>query len=136
MIVEAYTDGSCQGNPGPAGWAAVLSTGEEYSGFIGNGTNNIAELEAIFQVIARIDNQIELIIYTDSQLVIGWLQEDYAINMEHIRLRVSNIKNLIISKQINFKLKKVKAHADNHLNNRADKLAKNAIKKGLKQQLI
>ena len=26
--VDIFTDGACQGNPGPGGWAAVLVSGE------------------------------------------------------------------------------------------------------------
>ena len=48
----AYTDGACApSNPGPAGWGAVLlpPSGQvvtEHYGFIGPGTNQIAELTA------------------------------------------------------------------------------------------
>ncbi len=54
----AYTDGACAPtNPGPAGWGAVLIApdggGEtDHFGFIGLGTNQIAELTAAIEGLA------------------------------------------------------------------------------------
>jgi len=42
-VVEIYTDGACRGNPGPGGWAAVLSAGgreKEVTGAETLTTNN------------------------------------------------------------------------------------------------
>ena len=48
--IVAYADGACSGNPGPCGAGIVLIDGRsrrELSAFLGEGTNNIAELTAI-----------------------------------------------------------------------------------------
>ena len=47
--VDIFTDGACSGNPGPGGWAAILSYNEhekELSGYEANTTNNRMELTA------------------------------------------------------------------------------------------
>ena len=47
--VTIYTDGGCEGNPGPGGWAAVLLSGphrKEVSGGAAATTNNRMELQA------------------------------------------------------------------------------------------
>src|SRR5262249_34864377 len=49
-----YADGACSGNPGPAGLGVVIvDRGErtELSEFLGQGTNNIAELTAILRAL-------------------------------------------------------------------------------------
>ena len=48
-MVEIYTDGSCLGNPGPGGWAALLRHREAeklLSGAEPDTTNNRMELMA------------------------------------------------------------------------------------------
>jgi ribonuclease HI len=55
--ITIYTDGSCLGNPGPGGWAAViLADGEErrYSGGERATTNNRMELEAAIQALTKV----------------------------------------------------------------------------------
>src|SRR5262245_36743652 len=50
--IHVWTDGACTGNPGPAGLGVVIVDGdkrEEVSEFLGDGTNNIAELMAILR---------------------------------------------------------------------------------------
>ena len=46
-----FTDGSCEGNPGPGGWAAIRVDGDEIvqveSGGDPDTTNNRMELEAL-----------------------------------------------------------------------------------------
>ncbi|MEC9071903.1 MAG: RNase H family protein, partial [Myxococcota bacterium] len=52
--VELWTDGACSGNPGPSGLGVLLRDGEtehEVSEYLGEGTNNIAELTAILRAL-------------------------------------------------------------------------------------
>ena len=52
--VTIYTDGACSGNPGPGGWAAVLTSGghkKEISGSNPDTTNNQMELQAVLSAI-------------------------------------------------------------------------------------
>jgi ribonuclease HI len=53
-VVDIYTDGACRGNPGPGGWAAVLSSGgreKEISGAQIQTTNNRMELQAVIAAL-------------------------------------------------------------------------------------
>jgi ribonuclease HI len=45
------TDGACQRNPGPAGWAWVGEDGEWAAGSLAHGTNNIGELLALLNAV-------------------------------------------------------------------------------------
>ncbi|MFP4392012.1 MAG: ribonuclease HI [Desulfohalobiaceae bacterium] len=80
--VVIYTDGSCLGNPGPGGWAAVLSWGEaqkEISGGLAGTTNNRMELLAAIQALKSLKKRCQVDLYTDSRylhdaLRKGWLK--------------------------------------------------------------
>jgi len=71
-IVEIYTDGACRGNPGPGGWAALLTMGEhekEISGAENPTTNNRMELQAVIGALQALKRPAEVRLYTDSQYV-------------------------------------------------------------------
>ncbi|MGE4553914.1 MAG: ribonuclease HI [Desulfovibrionaceae bacterium] len=70
--VQLFTDGSCLGNPGPGGWAAVLRLGErtkELSGGMAGTTNNRMELMAVIQGLSALTRPCPVDIHTDSQYV-------------------------------------------------------------------
>ena len=73
MMLTAYTDGSCLGNPGPGGWAVVLTAGpdvrSEASGGDPKTTNNRMELLAAVEALERSDPAAPLRIVTDSKHV-------------------------------------------------------------------
>lgn len=91
-----FTDGACQGNPGPGGWAAIIASPEgqvwELGGFEPATTNNRMELRATLEALRSIprDTKAKSIhLYTDSQYVIqgitswihgwearGWITKD------------------------------------------------------------
>jgi ribonuclease HI len=81
-VVEIYTDGACRGNPGPGGWAAVLSVGErekEISGAENPTTNNRMELQAVIGALQALKRPVDVRVYTDSQYVrrgiLEWLSQ-------------------------------------------------------------
>ena len=81
-MVDIYTDGACRGNPGPGGWAAVLSTGErekEMSGAQLQTTNNRMELQAVIEALQALKRPVQVRLYTDSQYVrrgiLEWLPQ-------------------------------------------------------------
>jgi ribonuclease HI len=81
-VVDIYTDGACRGNPGPGGWAAVLSTGErekEISGAQLQTTNNRMELQAVIEALQALKRPVQVRLYTDSQYVrrgiLEWLPQ-------------------------------------------------------------
>jgi ribonuclease HI len=70
--VEIYTDGACRGNPGPGGWAALLSCQgheREISGAEANTTNNRMELLAVINALRALKRRTRARIITDSQYV-------------------------------------------------------------------
>ncbi|HVN98431.1 MAG TPA: ribonuclease HI [Steroidobacteraceae bacterium] len=70
--VVIYTDGACRGNPGPGGWAAILSSGgreRELSGAEASTTNNRMELLAVINALAALKRRVRARVYTDSQYV-------------------------------------------------------------------
>ncbi|MEU6284224.1 ribonuclease H [Streptomyces sp. NPDC047028] len=81
--VVAACDGASKGNPGPAGWAWVVSGDDERTparweaGPLGRATNNIAELTALEQLLSAVDPDVQLEIRMDSQYamkaVTAWL---------------------------------------------------------------
>ena len=80
--VEIYTDGACRGNPGPGGWAAVLSSGgreKEISGAELQTTNNRMELQAVIEALQALKRPLAVRLYTDSQYVrrgiLEWLPQ-------------------------------------------------------------
>ena len=76
-----YTDGASSGNPGPGGWAAILTYGEnerELSGGESATTNNRMELMAVISALTALKESCEVELWTDSQYIEkaineGWL---------------------------------------------------------------
>jgi ribonuclease HI len=81
MMWIAYTDGACApSNPGPAGWGAVVIAPEgggesDHFGFIGPGTNQIAELTAAIEGLSRVPPGAAVQLVSDSQYVLKGLTE-------------------------------------------------------------
>ncbi len=81
--VEIYTDGACQGNPGPGGWGAVMrykGTEKEISGGEKNTTNNRMELSAVIEALKLLKEPCSVTLYSDSQYVcnaikLGWAKK-------------------------------------------------------------
>jgi ribonuclease HI len=80
--VVIYTDGACRGNPGPGGWAAVLSyegREKEISGADRDTTNNRMELRAVIEALQALRRPLTVRLYTDSQYVrrgiLEWLPQ-------------------------------------------------------------
>lgn len=138
-IIEAYSDGSCLGNPGPGGWGLLLRKKDagtqkllkelEWAGGEQNTTNNRMEMMAILRMM-QLFNHHEIsdsviYIYTDSNLVVstftkGWKKKANVdlwskIDEEFMKLRRKNNQ---------FHWKWVKAHNGHPENERVDDLAR------------
>jgi ribonuclease HI len=127
-FIEVYTDGATSGNPGPSGLGVILRWGpyhREIRQFLGQGTNNIAELTAIKVGLEAVKNRaLPVRVYTDSQYSIGVLEGSYKAKanqalIEEIRALMRLFPRL--------SLHKVRGHAGDPLNERADELARLAI---------
>ena len=126
--INIYTDGACSGNPGPAGIGIVLRYKEHckrVSEYIGEGTNNVAELTAILRSLQMVKNpKFPVVIYTDSNyclgiLAKGWKAKQNVILVDDIRELMGKFESLEIIK--------VSGHTGMKDNELADSLARMAI---------
>lgn len=132
-VIVAYTDGACSGNPGPAGSGAVIvapdgKMREGYRYLGDRATNNVAELTAIQLALEAVaDREAPLEIRTDSGYSIGVLQKGWKAkaNPELI----AKIKEELAQRP-HTRLQYVPGHAGVPLNERADELAREAIRVG------
>jgi ribonuclease HI len=129
--IQVWTDGACTGNPGPAGLGVVILDGterRELSEFLGEGTNNIAELMAILRGLQEVkDRSRAVYVYTDSQYSIGLLTQPWKAK-KNIEL-VAELRELCREfPKLHFV--KVAGHAGIPLNERVDQLAREAIIRG------
>ena len=133
-----YTDGSCLGNPGKGGWAAVIIKNNQEEIIFGsekNSTNNRMELTAAINALLKTKESEKIKIYTDSKYLKDGI-EKWINNWKNNNWKNANkkdVKNkdlwtkldsLINKKQISWKW--VKAHSINEYNNKVDILARKA----------
>ncbi|MFH1675145.1 MAG: ribonuclease H [Pseudomonadota bacterium] len=127
-VITIYTDGASSGNPGPSGIGIYFRYGDkekEISEYIGNATNNIAELTAIKVALKSLKKtDIPVRLYTDSKycyglLMLGWKAKMNSNLVNKVRLLMKRFKNL--------KIIKVEGHAGVPENERADQLARAAV---------
>lgn len=135
-----YTDGSCQGNPGPGGWAAILRFGRherELSGGEGETTNNRMELRAALEAVRALTEPCEVTLYTDSEYlkrgITEWLPNWKRRNW---RRKGGKLANVDLWMKLDEEISKhevhwqwVRGHSGNPLNERVDKLARRVIPK-------
>lgn len=131
-VVQIYTDGASSGNPGPSGIGVVLVYGsqrKEIGEYIGEATNNIAELLAIRKGLAAVKKKnLPVRVYTDSSYAHGVLTRNWKAKKNQeliaaIRNDMAAFKDL--------RLVKVEGHKGVVENERADRLAVAAIKGAL-----
>ena len=137
-MIEAYTDGSCLGNPGPGGWAYLINKDPKIENFGGKDitTNNVMEMTAIIKVLEKcLELGITSIrVFTDSNYVRMGLTE-WSKNWERNgwkTVKGDDVKNKeewirMIELMRKFEIvdiKWVKAHNGNINNERVDTLAR------------
>jgi len=72
--VTIHSDGACDGNPGPGGWAAILQYGthqKEVAGGDPATTNNRMELQAAISALRLLKTPCEIQFFTDSEYLRG-----------------------------------------------------------------
>lgn len=140
--VTIYTDGACSGNPGPGGWACILSCNgveKEASGGEPNTTNNRMELTAVVEALSLLKQSCVVELYSDSRYVIDGLEKCWAQNWranDWVRAGNKKVLNvdlwellLVLTDQHEMHYHWVQGHADDEMNKRCDKLAVSARKK-------
>jgi len=127
-VVECYTDGACEGNPGPCSYGVVRREGSDYLEWgehLGDGTNNIGELAGIRAALESVDRTSTPVrIYTDSRYAIGVLTEGW--NVDANRGLIEEIWDLLDEFE-DVEILKVRGHSGEPLNERADTLASEAL---------
>jgi probable phosphoglycerate mutase len=136
--VIAHCDGGARGNPGPAGYGALLQDEAgavlaELSEFLGNRTNNYAEYSGLLGCLqwALDQGHRRLRVVSDSELMVKQIQGKYKVNSpdlrplwEEARRRIAQLDRFEIS------------HALRHKNKAADQLANDAMDRGTKRQQL
>mgnify|MGYP000731212505 CR=1 FL=1 len=70
--ITVYTDGSCLGNPGPGGWAALLICRGKEKMLVGDKketTNNQMEMQAVISALTALKAACDIELFTDSKYV-------------------------------------------------------------------
>ena len=138
-IVDIYTDGACQGNPGPGGWGALLRYGEtekELSGGVTETTNNRMELSAAIEALRALKRPTRARIHTDStyvkkgitQWIVNWKRNGWQTAAKKPVKNVdlwTDLDNAMKDHDVEWRW--VKGHAGHPENERADGLARSAV---------
>ena len=140
--VEMFTDGACSGNPGPGGWGAILrykTAEKELSGYSPATTNNRMELTAVVEGLRAIKEPCHITIYTDSRYlkegitswIHKWKQNGWKTSTK------TPVKNQDLWEALDAAARKhtiewrwIRGHAGHPENERADRLARDAICRG------
>ena len=137
-MIKIYTDGSCIGNPGSGGWAAIILNGDNQniiSGKKKNTTNNQMELMAAIKALVFLKKKQKIRIYTDSNYVkegiTNWIKIWEKNNWKTAnKKKVKNVELWIklntLSNFHDIEWRWVKGHSGDPMNNMVDKLAKKA----------
>ncbi len=136
--MRIYTDGAARGNPGKAGWGAILFLGEkivELGGRKDHATNNQMELTAPIEALKYVKkyktgNEIEIV--SDSKYVILGITE-WIFNWQKNNWRNAAKKPVLnrelweelykLAEELKPKWTYVKGHNENKWNDRADEIA-------------
>ena len=131
-----FTDGSCEGNPGPGGWGFVWVENdvvvEQCSGDEPATTNNRMELQALIEAFKLVPRETKLTVYSDSQLCVNTINQ-WAAGWERRgwKRKTGPIKNLELVKELyalanahpNVTVQWIRAHDGSKWNEYADALA-------------
>jgi ribonuclease HI len=138
--VTIYTDGACDPNPGPGGWAALVIYKDREKTLTGSDpktTNNRMELTAAIEALKALKHPSQIEFFTDSQYlrlgITEWIPNWRARNWRRKGGKLANVDlwqaldKKIRTHQINWHW--VRGHAGNRYNQRADYLARKSIQR-------
>ena len=137
-MIKIYTDGSCLGNPGNGGWAAIIIHDKnkiQIKGSKKDTTNNQMELLAPIKALKKIPQGSKVQIFTDSKYVKSGITE-WIHNWKKNGWKTSK-KQLVKNKDLwteldlmtsKFEIKWIwiKGHSSDKLNNEVDLIAREA----------
>jgi len=135
--VTVYTDGACDPNPGPGGWAVLLRSGRNEKVLTGSEpatTNNRMELTAALKALEALKEPCQVDLYTDSEYLKrgitewmpGWRRRGW-------RRKGASLANVDLWQALDAACQIhqvewhwVRGHAGNPANQRVDQLARQA----------
>lgn len=142
-MIQIHTDGSCLGNPGAGGWAAIIvdehGKREEFFGGEVHTTNNRMELTAAIRALEKIPAGTRVELFTDSSYLKNAFTNGWLVKWKRNGWKTANkspvlnqdlwlaLDELISSRAVNFHW--VKGHAGNYFNERCDMLARTTAEK-------
>jgi ribonuclease HI len=133
--ITAHCDGGARGNPGPAGYGAEITGPDgaviaELSEYLGHRTNNYAEYAGLLASLqyALDHHHPRLRVISDSELMVKQIQGKYKVNSPDLKPLWQEAKNRIARLEA-FEI----SHALRHKNKDADRLANEAMDRGMKR---
>ena len=134
--VVINTDGSCLGNPGPGGWAAILQYGSHEKELVGGEaetTNNRMELTAVIMALEALNRPVSVAVISDStymkdgitKWINGWKKNGWKtatkkpVANQDLWMRLDEA-----TRRHRIEWRWVKGHAGDPLNERCDDLAR------------
>jgi ribonuclease HI len=133
--INAHCDGGARGNPGPAGYGALIQDNEgmviaELSEFLGMRTNNYAEYSGLLGCLqyALDHNHPRLRVVSDSELMVKQIQGKYQVKSPDLKPLYDEAKRRIAKLEA-FEI----THALRHKNKDADRLANEAMDRGMRR---
>ena len=137
-MIKIYTDGSCLGNPGNGGWAAIIIDDKkkiQIKGSKKDTTNNQMELLATIKALKKIPKGSNVQIFTDSKYVKSgiteWINNWKKNGWKTARKQPVKNKDLWteldqMTNEFQIKWSWVKGHSTDVLNNEVDLIAREA----------
>ena len=137
-MIKIYTDGSCIGNPGNGGWAAIIIEDGKKTQIKGNKkktTNNQMELLATIKALNKVTRGSKIQIFTDSKYVKSgitewihnWKKNGWkTANKQSVKNKEFWIELDLLTEKFEIKWSWVKGHSTDKLNNEVDLLAREA----------
>ncbi len=137
-MIKIYTDGSCLGNPGNGGWAAIIINYEkriQIKGSKKNTTNNQMELLAPIQALKKIPKGRKVQIFTDSKYVKSgitewihnWKKNGWkTASKQHVKNKELWTELDLLCNKFEITWNWVKGHSTDKLNNEVDLIAREA----------
>ena len=121
-MINIYTDGACQDNPGPGGWAAIVEQGGESREFAGREdrtTNNRMEITAAIKGLEATPEGSVVTLHSDSRYLVNTMTRGWKRNVNTDLWE--RLDALVAGREVKWQW--VRGHAGHPQNERADKLA-------------
>ena len=121
-MINIYTDGSCEGNPGKGGWAAIIIDDEKRAVISGNeyySTNNRMELTAAIKGLEAAPEGSEVTVFSDSQYLVNTMNRNWKRKANN---DLWNKVDILVTTH-DVKWKWIKGHSGHPENEEADRIA-------------